>query len=115
MQSLHLSLEDIVKIPELVEHFQEHQEKYGDSYIDFINKHYGAEKNHHNSEDNEDHQDLPFHHSSHFCIDLKVDLPQLKTIAQKFESATLKHYFVYQPPHTASAAHSLFHPPKHNC
>ena len=113
LQSLHLSLEDVVKMPELVEHYQEHKLEYGDNFISFLNKHYGSEKESHKSEDSE-HEDLPFHQHHHFCVDLKVDVPlifQLNTI----ESAESKHFFVYTDPNTTKISHSIHQPPKHSC
>ncbi|MEX2483880.1 MAG: hypothetical protein WED10_04955 [Brumimicrobium sp.] len=113
LQSLHISIEDLVKIPEFVEHFQEHQEKYGDDFFSFMHKHYGAEKENHKSEDSE-HEDLPFHQHHHFCVDLKVDIPllfQLNTL----EAIESKHFFVYTDPITTNVSHSIHQPPKHNC
>lgn len=115
IQTLHLSLEDVVKIPELVEHFQEHQKEYGDNFISFLNKHYGSEKAHHETEENEEHQNLPFHHSHHLCVDLKVDTPLIGFVNRTIPANQPEHFFVYQPPQTAIATHSLFQPPKNNC
>jgi hypothetical protein len=40
LQSLHIDLKDINKINVLIEHAQFHQEKYGDSFIEFLYEHY---------------------------------------------------------------------------
>ena len=113
LQSLHVSLEDIVKIPELVEHYQEHRIEHGDDFLSFLNKHYGSEKEDHKSEDS-DHEDLPFHHTHHTCIDLKVDSP-IAFYLNSLCSVQSKHYFVYQDPITSKATYSIHQPPKHNC
>jgi len=113
LQSLHVSLGDVVKIPELVEHYQEHKVENNDSFLSFLNKHYGSEKEGHKSED-PDHQDLPFHHAHHFCVDLKIDIPvifQLKNV----EPVQLKHFFVYTEPTTSKITYSIHQPPKNNC
>lgn len=114
LQSLHVSLEDIVKIPELVEHYQEHKAKSGDDFFAFLNKHYGGQKEQHESENHENHDDLPFHHSQHVCIDLKVDVPLL-FVAKQPESEIPEHYFYYEEPQTSAAATNLLQPPKNNC
>ncbi len=115
LQSLHLSIEDVVRIPQFVEHFQEHQQNYDDNLLSFINKHYGAKKDSHEEEEHDRHKDLPFHNSHHVCLDLKIDLPQILIVDKSIALKSAKHYFVYQPPHAHSVAYSLFQPPKTNC
>jgi len=115
MQSLHLSVEDIIKLPQLIDHFEEHQENYGDDFLSFLNKHYGAQKDKHESEENDGHEELPFHHSQHLCIDLKIDLPEISILEKNVLVRNPEHHFRYQPPHADSATYSLFQPPKNNC
>lgn len=114
MQSVHMGVEDIAKIPELMEHYQEHQEKYDDGLISFINKHYGADKEKHESQERDEHHDLPFHHSHHVCIDMKVDLPYV-AVEPGPKKTVSKDYFVYRAPRTVSRTNSILQPPKHNC
>ncbi len=114
MQSIHMGADDIAKIPELMEHYQEHQKKYGDDLISFINKHYGEDKDKHESQEKEEHHDLPFHHSHHVCIDMKVDVPTLQ-IELKEHIENSKDYFVYRAPHTIAGANPILQPPKHSC
>jgi hypothetical protein len=113
LQSLHVSVGDIVKIPTLVEHFQEHQELYGDGVLSFLNKHYGADKEEHNSEDSE-HGNLPFHHSQHVCVDIRMDIPPSFTLKTPQPDQS-KHYFVYHEPHSTKRAYTIHQPPKKNC
>jgi hypothetical protein len=114
MQSLHISISDISKIPELMEHFEEHQVNYGDSFLTFINKHYGGKKEQHDSENNDDHENLPFHHTQHVCVDLKMDFPILLVVNESIQVSP-KQYFHYEEPHTASSVSNLLDPPKVNC
>lgn len=114
MQSIHMGADDIAKIPELMEHFQDHQEKYGDDLFSFINKHYGADKDKHERQEKEQHHELPFHHSHHVCIDMKVDIPTLQ-IELKENIAHSKDYFFYRAPYTMARTYSILQPPKHNC
>lgn len=58
LQSLDIGLEDISKINVLLKHAQFHQEKYGDSFVDFLTEHYGS--NEHVSDQHKEHKDLPF-------------------------------------------------------
>lgn len=114
MQSIHMGADDIAKIPDLMEHYQEHQNKYGDDLFSFINKHYGADKDKHESQEKEQHHDLPFNHSHHVCIDMKVDIPTVH-IELKENITDSKDYFVYRAPFTMTRTYSILQPPKHNC
>mgnify|MGYP005820859451 CR=1 FL=1 len=113
LQSLHVGLEDIVKIPELIEHYQEHKIEHGDDFLSFLNKHYGSEKHDHNSED-PDHENLPFHHTQHLCIDLKVEVP-IAFYLNDIHLDQSKHFFVYNEPITSKATCAIHQPPKNNC
>lgn len=114
MQSIHMGVDDIAKLPELMEHFEEHQEKFGDNLFSFIQKHYGSDKEKHESQERDEHHDLPFHHSHHVCIDMKVDVPVL-ALEPAPEKTTTKDYFVYRAPCTISRTYSILQPPKHSC
>ena len=113
LQSINLNLVDLVKIPVLIEHYNQHQEEYGDDFFSFLDKHYGHDKEEHNTEHSE-HQDLPFHHSLQFLTGVEW---QYSTVFSwkhyfVFESS---HYFVYKAPHSASAAISINQPPQKTC
>jgi hypothetical protein len=43
LQSLHISVSDLVQMDELLEHARYHKQQFGDDFISFISKHYGAE------------------------------------------------------------------------
>jgi hypothetical protein len=63
LQSLHLSAEDLVQLDELLEHATYHREAFGDSFLTFLDKHYGSQKADHDKnqqEEKHDHEQLPF-------------------------------------------------------
>ena len=61
-QSLNVSIDDISKFNVLLEHAQFHQEKYGDSLLEFMVDHY-TDLDSHVDTDHKEHEDLPFKHS----------------------------------------------------
>lgn len=113
LQAIHVGLEDLVKVPELVEHYNTHITEEGDSLLTFIHKHYGADRLKHSSEEGE-HDNLPFHHAHHICVDIAVEKPFFLDVKPIYSTDT-PHYFIYRDLSTVLVASNLFHPPKQNC
>ncbi|WP_224490166.1 hypothetical protein [Robertkochia flava] len=64
LQSMHMSLNDILSIGNLMEHASYHKDAYGDDLVSFIAKHYGSQQSDHMDSSHKDqHQDLPFQHA----------------------------------------------------
>tara|TARA_R110001592_G_scaffold32168_2_gene112788 strand:+ start:921 stop:1307 length:387 start_codon:yes stop_codon:yes gene_type:complete len=114
LQSLNIDLESFSKLNVLLEHAQYHQEKYGDSFFEFLSEHYGsndvlAQKNH------KEHQDLPFkqgiNHFNHLVSILEINTTkiQLKTPNSSFS----KKNFFYKESYSESVKQSIFQPPKY--
>lgn len=56
-----MDLHDFVKLPRLIEHYQQHKIKNAAvSFYDFLNLHYGSEAERHDKEEHQEHEDLPF-------------------------------------------------------
>ncbi|MBK7651162.1 MAG: hypothetical protein IPJ20_11130 [Flammeovirgaceae bacterium] len=57
-----MDLHDLVKLPRLIEHYQQHVAKSSCRclFFGFLNLHYGSEAERHDREDHEEHEDLPF-------------------------------------------------------
>lgn len=60
LQTVNLGATDLLRLNELIEHAQLHADNYGDSFFDFLNKHYGSLKKDH-LPSHEGHDKLPFH------------------------------------------------------
>ncbi|MCO5725583.1 hypothetical protein [Robiginitalea marina] len=63
LQSLPMGPGDLAQLDELLEHARYHKEQFGDSFLTFLNKHYGDlkeahERNH--QEERQQHEQLPF-------------------------------------------------------
>ncbi len=70
LQGLGLTLDfccELPKISNLLEHYEEHNAAFGDSFMEFLEEDYftfdGSQKHHEDS----DHEDLPFQSSHHCC------------------------------------------------
>lgn len=112
LQSLDIGLEDISKINVLLEHAQFHQEKYGESFVDFLTEHYGS--NEHLSDQHKEHKDLPFkkdcithtHLPSVFTLNAQILELKKSVIVQ-----TQQNYF-YKESYSFFEKQSVFQPPK---
>lgn len=63
LQSLHMGISDLMQLDELLEHAKYHQQEFGDSFLTFLSKHYGDQKQDHEQKHQEelpDHEQLPF-------------------------------------------------------
>lgn len=110
-QSFSFDLEDINKIPTLINHISCHIEK-GDSLGDFLSMHYGGEASSH-EKDNNEHQKLPFKHQhldSHFQI-VFIFNPSIFNV-DKREPIFEKEIFNYKESSTIFIQSSIFQPPK---
>lgn len=65
-QVFQLDLSQFSKFKNLVEHYQFHQEEFGDDFWSFVDLHYGKQQNQHESE-HDDHEHLPVNDCHHFC------------------------------------------------
>jgi hypothetical protein len=66
LQSLNVSMESFSKLNVLLKHAQFHQEKYGDSFIEFLYEHYG-ETDSLTTSNHKEHKDLPFKKHTQNC------------------------------------------------
>lgn len=75
------NLMDLTKTGYLIEHAQFHAEKYGDSFWDFLIKHYGFGEA--GDVDNHDHENLPFQHASLCSCIMFTENNSLEIITEK--------------------------------
>lgn len=78
VQSFNIEADDLMQLDELVEHAQFHKQQYGDTFFDFLSKHYGelkAEHSKNHQEEQKDHEQLPFQCQGHILTVIAF-LPQ---------------------------------------
>ncbi|NAY91443.1 hypothetical protein GTQ34_05900 [Muricauda sp. JGD-17] len=117
LQSINIHFNDLVELDELVEHYQYHNEEYGDNFLVFLSKHYGKQKADHSQkhqEEQEDHEKLPFQHQTQ-CSQLLVFVVNAKPILESRSEMpmTTSGNFHYQKSYSSIWSDSPFQPPKH--
>jgi hypothetical protein len=68
LQSLHFGVSDLMQLDELMEHARYHKQEFGDTFLTFLSKHYGDQKQEHQQDQREeqpDHEQLPFQQAPH--------------------------------------------------
>lgn len=75
------NLMDLTKTGYLIEHAQYHAEKYGDSFWEFLVKHYGFGEA--NDDDNQDHENLPFQHATICSCIMYTENNTLEIVTEK--------------------------------
>ncbi|HSM62957.1 MAG TPA: hypothetical protein VK833_03360 [Gillisia sp.] len=58
---------ELPKISNLLEHYEEHNEAFGDSFMEFLEEDYFSFNDSQKHHDNSDHEDLPFQGNHHCC------------------------------------------------
>ena len=113
IQSLNISFEDISKLNVLLEHAKFHQEKYGDSFFEFLSEHYGEGKYQANN-NHKEHENLPFKHNSQTCSHLNTAFTFNAIVLEtkKYPILTLSSNFFYKESSSSFEKSSIFQPPK---
>lgn len=113
---MNITLADVLKIDDLIEHARFHSEELGDDWYAFFQLHMGSDKEEHLHHEHQDqHENLPFHDYVTSTVlpvvilqekqDILVKNVQLKK--EKAESIYVEHYSflansdIFQPPKQA--------------
>ncbi len=116
IQSFGMDFRDLAHIDDLIEHAQFHSDKYGDNFLVFLSKHYGALEEEHSQdhqEEKQDHEQLPF--NNHCCSNSivvymvnKLQVPVVNTVPV-FNYTT---NFYYLDNYSFLEKSDIFQPPK---
>lgn len=113
LQTVNYGAADLLRFNELVEHAQLHADKYGDSFFDFLNKHYGSLKNDH-LPTHGGHDKLPFHKGTvHVLLCFVVlDIHKIPDIlVPAFPHPKMR--FFYSEYYTSPDNQKIFQPPQY--
>ncbi|HLT75027.1 MAG TPA: hypothetical protein VKZ68_08065 [Ohtaekwangia sp.] len=103
---------EIKKIPNLIAHFEKHQEQNGDSFWQFMVSHFVDTEEHSGDQSDPDHKDLPFHGARHCCHAPAFFLPEVNFALAPVEyEAIVKPAFYDASPSSAHRG-APFQPPK---
>jgi len=113
-QSFNIHVNDILKLNDMIEHLEFHEEEYGDDLFTFFSKHYGVQKQeHHNNNHPEKHNQLPFNHQCQLDISTAFVLQKMKfTIIKYAQKTYASSLFFYQDSNSLFEKSNLFQPPK---
>mgnify|MGYP001040492893 CR=1 FL=1 len=111
-QSLNVNLESFSKLTVLLEHAQFHQEKYGDSIVDFLVEHYGDSE--YKTPKHKEHKDLPFKQDSlnhnHLPSVFTLNTPVFEL--KKNIAVRVQQNYFYKESYSLFEKPSVFQPPK---
>lgn len=108
-----VDLHDFAKLPRLLEHYQEHQKKSPDvSFIGFLDLHYGSQAEHHDQEEHQKHQDLPFKSPDCTFTHTVTVIPLFKApeITSLVSEVTYSNF--YHSTFSSEFCQSIWQPPK---
>lgn len=108
-----MDLHNLIKIPELIEHYQEHRKRFSDfSFFDFLGLHYGRQASQHDQDEHGKHRNLPF--KSGTCTFTHVF--SIISIFKAFEIISTGFSFsysnFYQSISSADFSESIWQPPR---
>lgn len=75
LQSFGLNMVNVANFSNLISHYQHHKIDHQDSFLEFIDLHYGSQKEEH-SDQHDEHQDLPFHEGFSIIASVYFTLPE---------------------------------------
>ncbi|MEE9348852.1 MAG: hypothetical protein V3U80_02265 [Flavobacteriaceae bacterium] len=116
-QSANIHFGDVLQLREFIEHANLHQEKYGDSFLTFVSKHYGDLKESHkeqHQEEEKNHKHAPIHHdcaSQSIQIDVLLDFYTITFKTNPFIDSK-KTNFYYQDEFSTFEKQKIFQPPR---
>lgn len=112
-QSINVQVVDIVRLGDLVEHANFHAQEYGDDWISFFVKHYGADKEEHEQKSNhKEHEKLPFSEHISSITSAFIQIPfESSAIHFTFEKDLNKTFF-YSDLYRYISSVDFFQPPQ---
>lgn len=119
LQGANIHFKDLAEMGQLVEHYQFHNEEYGDDFMVFVSKHYGELKASHSEkhqEEQKEHEKLPFQHQQAPCAQPLVFVLGSESLINSYSEIPLvvKGNFHYQFSYSLVWGDGPFQPPKHS-
>lgn len=106
-------LHELPKLPNLFDHYQEHQQTGGElSFFAFVDLHYGSKARQHEQEHNGRHESLPF--KSHNCTLHKTTclIPTFQPPVMAQETGVVTYSNRYQSTTSTQFAATIWQPPR---
>jgi hypothetical protein len=116
VQSVNVEMSDVLGFSDLVDHARFHTEKYGDTLLVFLSKHYGTLEQEHKKvhrEEQQEHEELPFNH--HACNHTVVPFVLFGKPLPPLRSGSVvdtRPNFFYQESSSSFEKFEIFQPPR---
>ena len=113
LQTVNFGAAEVLRLGALVEHAQLHSVEFGDSFLDFLQKHYGSSKADHLTT-HDGHEKLPFNHDPRTKTTLSFFIFQARQVldlsqpTQQPRSAE----FIYTETYSSMVEQEIYQPPK---
>jgi hypothetical protein len=110
-----MNIDNLAKLPRLIEHYQEHRDKSSDfSFFEFLSLHYGSKSEHHDKEEHEQHTGLPFKSGDCTFTHTVILLPQFQSPQTIAPVSILTYANFYQSTFSVAFSQSIWQPPKNS-
>jgi hypothetical protein len=112
LQSIGFNAINLANFTSLISHYNHHKLAHQDSFFEFIDLHYGSQKQAH-SDEHEEHQNLPFQEGNislstlYFTAIVSINLNAIQLYTPQQKS------FTYQSSFSYLHAKKILQPPKH--
>lgn len=116
LQSMNLDMLDMLQLNDFVEHAMFHSEKYGDTFLVFLSKHYGALEEAHkkaHQEERQEHEELPFNHQAcnHAVAPFVLFGKPIPALQSSLPAGTRSNFY-YQESYSTFEKFEIFQPPR---
>ena len=112
LQSFGINPSNTVGFIVLVDHYDHHKLKYNTSFLEFLDLHYGGQREAHQDE-HQEHEHLPFHENQFYSQTVFLETPQLIQIKLESVTEVVLHTFRYNSNIGLLRITEILHPPKH--
>jgi len=114
-QSFNIHLGDLLRLEELIEHVEFHEDKYGDDLFVFLSKHYGDLKQSHKEQhkkEKKDHSHPPINHDCSSQIQTSFVVNSISFTMVRLQIIKTTTIFLYQDIFSTFEKQKIFQPPQ---
>ena len=113
LQSFGVNPSNSVSIVILVDHYEHHKDIYNTSFLEFLDLHYGGQKEAHQDE-HQEHEHLPFQENQIFTHTFFFETPETLQLKPRAVMNIVHHNFRYSSNFGLLRITKILHPPKHS-
>lgn len=111
-QPVSIGVVNLLNLSDLVEHYQLHQNEYHNSFTEFIELHYGSQKESH-ADQHKDHENLPFQESQYNTSNFYFESSESINLGSTKPIEKIHHNFNYKIDFTFLSETDILYPPKY--